>query len=119
LEEAQLVVFQRQVLVSSFTINLLLPNKSSVAVRLIFALLAFIGLVAYPGQGICKTLRTITHSKTSKSIIEARHREGQWLLEGYSRTSAEAEDVVSKFNNILQHADNAENLARNQQNYHC
>ncbi|KAJ7705308.1 hypothetical protein B0H17DRAFT_664811 [Mycena rosella] len=41
---------------------------------------AMVGLVAYPGQGIYKSLRAAAHAKTRKQIIAARHAEGEWLV---------------------------------------
>ncbi|KAJ6567741.1 putative sterol glucosyltransferase [Mycena vulgaris] len=35
-----------------------------------------LGLVAYPGQGIYKSIRAAAHAKTRKQIIAARHAEG-------------------------------------------
>jgi hypothetical protein len=36
------------------------------------------GLLAYPGQGITKSLWTWTHGETGKRVVEARRVEGQW-----------------------------------------
>lgn len=38
---------------------------------------AGVGLVAYPGQGICKTLHSLVHSSTAKSVAAARREEGK------------------------------------------
>ena len=38
------------------------------------------GLVAYPGHGICKNLYTLTHTRTVKAIAAARQAEGQYLV---------------------------------------
>jgi hypothetical protein len=38
-----------------------------------------LGLVAYPGQGICKSIRTAVRSKTRHIIQKAKHREGEYL----------------------------------------
>lgn len=37
-----------------------------------------LGLVAYPGQGIAKSLWTLTHGETGKNVMEARRLEGLW-----------------------------------------
>jgi len=37
-----------------------------------------LGLVAYPGQGITKSLWTLTHGETGKKVVEARRVEGKW-----------------------------------------
>ena len=39
------------------------------------------GVVAYPGYGICKSLHTLTHTQTRKSTAAARQAEGQYLKE--------------------------------------
>ncbi|KAI9930242.1 hypothetical protein MW887_012054 [Aspergillus wentii] len=36
---------------------------------------AALGLVAYPGHGLCKTIHAAIKSKTRKNIVNARHRE--------------------------------------------
>ncbi|KAJ7182617.1 hypothetical protein C8R43DRAFT_1228972 [Mycena crocata] len=41
---------------------------------------AMLGLVAYPGQGIYKSIRTMAHAKTAKQVMAARHAEGEWLV---------------------------------------
>ncbi|KAJ7103729.1 sterol glucosyltransferase [Mycena epipterygia] len=41
---------------------------------------AVMGLVAYPGQGIYKSIRAAAHDKTKKKIARSRHEEGEWLL---------------------------------------
>ncbi|KAH6720229.1 sterol glucosyltransferase [Leptodontidium sp. MPI-SDFR-AT-0119] len=42
---------------------------------------ATVGLVAYPSQGIYRSIRTAVKSKARKMIEEAKLREGQWMLE--------------------------------------
>ncbi|KAJ7049420.1 hypothetical protein C8F01DRAFT_1352251 [Mycena amicta] len=41
---------------------------------------AALGLLAYPGQGIVKSIRATAHEKTRRHIIKSRHREGEWLF---------------------------------------
>lgn len=41
-----------------------------------------LGLIAYPGQGITKSLWTWTHGETGKKVVEARRVEGRWKAEG-------------------------------------
>lgn len=41
---------------------------------------AALGLVAYPGQGIYKSIYASTHGGTSKKIAIARREEGSYLL---------------------------------------
>ncbi|KAL4936541.1 hypothetical protein BDV06DRAFT_227814 [Aspergillus oleicola] len=40
---------------------------------------AALGLVAYPGHGICKSLRSSVRSSTRKAVTKARMREGEYL----------------------------------------
>ncbi|KAF7324784.1 Glycosyltransferase family 1 protein [Mycena kentingensis (nom. inval.)] len=41
---------------------------------------AAMGLVAYPGLGIWRSLRATAHDGTRQEIVKARHREGEWLF---------------------------------------
>lgn len=41
-----------------------------------------LGLVAYPGQGVTKTLWTLTHGATGRRVAESRRAEGVWRAEG-------------------------------------
>ncbi|KAL6232331.1 hypothetical protein BDW75DRAFT_22879 [Aspergillus navahoensis] len=52
---------------------------------------AALGLVAYPGQGICKSIHSSVRSKTRKAVIKARHREGEHLTQTLM-TASEAVD---------------------------
>lgn len=56
---------------------------------------AMFGLMVYPSAGIAKSLRSAIHTKTRKTIVEARYREGQWLIE-----SGEAE--INGFDAIVE-----------------
>ncbi|KAJ6551519.1 sterol glucosyltransferase [Mycena capillaripes] len=60
---------------------------------------ATLGLVAYPGQGIYKSIRAASHGKTLKQIIAARHAEGEWLA-GNVRSS-ERQRVISAYAELL------------------
>ncbi|KAL5339043.1 hypothetical protein BJX70DRAFT_177089 [Aspergillus crustosus] len=40
---------------------------------------AALGLVAYPGQGICKSIHSSMRSKTRKAIMKAQESEGEYL----------------------------------------
>lgn len=55
---------------------------------------AVLGLVAYPGQGICKSIHTLVKSETRKTIALRRHAEGQYLA-----ATAGAKDVAR----VLEH----------------
>jgi hypothetical protein len=39
-----------------------------------------LGLVAYPGQGITKSLWALTHGETGRRVVEARRGEGRWRV---------------------------------------
>ncbi|KAF7369006.1 Glycosyltransferase family 1 protein [Mycena venus] len=56
---------------------------------------ATLGLVAYPGQGIYKSIRAVKHNKTLKQIIAVRHAEGEWLIQAVE--GAERQKVVLKY----------------------
>ncbi|PVH84848.1 glycosyltransferase family 1 protein [Cadophora sp. DSE1049] len=58
---------------------------------------ATVGLVAYPSQGIYRSIRTAVKSKTRKSIEEARIREGEWMLE--NGEGGEYSHIVADFEN--------------------
>ncbi|KAH7041926.1 hypothetical protein B0J12DRAFT_720801 [Macrophomina phaseolina] len=40
---------------------------------------ALLGLVAYPGQGIAKSLHRAAHGKTAKAVVKAMVAEGEWV----------------------------------------
>ncbi|KAF2798871.1 glycosyltransferase family 1 protein [Melanomma pulvis-pyrius CBS 109.77] len=42
---------------------------------------AIIGLVAYPGQGICKSIRHAANSQTRRRVAAQRHWEGEFLAQ--------------------------------------
>ncbi|CAI7581566.1 unnamed protein product [Penicillium bialowiezense] len=50
-----------------------------------------LGLVAYPGQGLAKSLHSAIHSKTRKEIVKARLNESQYL----ARQSTKAQSMCS------------------------
>ncbi|KAJ8129752.1 hypothetical protein O1611_g3876 [Lasiodiplodia mahajangana] len=52
---------------------------------------AITGLVTYPAQGISKSIRAKIKGETKRRIIQARWREGEWLIESGSWTK----DVTS------------------------
>lgn len=41
---------------------------------------ALLGLVAYPGQGICKSIHKSVRSKTRKQVEKNKREEGAYLL---------------------------------------
>lgn len=61
---------------------------------------AMFGLLAYTGAGIAKSVRSATHTKTKKSIEDARRAEGSWLM-GKSQFGREVEDsIMSRFHTL-------------------
>lgn len=56
-----------------------------------------VGLVAYPGQGICKSILSAVKSKTRKSIMEARHQEGMYLLQLADANGLDREGAAAFF----------------------
>jgi hypothetical protein len=54
------------------------------------------GLLGYTSQGIAKSLRSTVHMKTRKSIAEARHAEGRWLVENDKHNTEEAEKTITR-----------------------
>jgi hypothetical protein len=61
-------------------------------------LIAIVGLVAYPGQGVCKSLHDVTHSRTRKQIVAARCAEGQYILENQRKQMIENSEILYAFN---------------------
>lgn len=55
------------------------------------------GLLSYTSAGIAKSLRTAVYSGTRKCIIEARHAEGQWLVDQGNYGREEAASMTSRF----------------------
>ncbi|KAF7369031.1 Glycosyltransferase family 1 protein [Mycena venus] len=41
---------------------------------------AVVGVLAYPSQGIYKSVRATVHATTARGISQSRHEEGKWLL---------------------------------------
>ncbi|KAI8292449.1 Sterol 3-beta-glucosyltransferase UGT80B1 [Colletotrichum sp. SAR11_57] len=58
---------------------------------------ATLGIVAYPGQGIYKSIRTAVHSKTRRNIAAARQAEGEYLA---SNSSFEVQAVLHRFDTL-------------------
>ena len=56
-----------------------------------------LGLVAYPGQGIAKSIRTAVKSRTRKVIALVRHEEGQYLLKGPIGNHIDRAQVLARF----------------------
>lgn len=58
---------------------------------------ATLGLVAYPGQGIYKSIYASTHSGTSKKIAIARREEGSYLLPKHETDMRQLLEAWEKF----------------------
>lgn len=57
---------------------------------------AAVGIVAYPGEGICKSLRYAVHSGTRRDIKARKMNEGQYLAQR-SALSKEASGIINAF----------------------
>ncbi|KAJ4288029.1 hypothetical protein N0V90_012045 [Kalmusia sp. IMI 367209] len=58
---------------------------------------ATIGIVAYPGQGLCKSLSALGKSGTRKTIVLQRHLEGEYMaeLEAFRR-----KEILHNYDNL-------------------
>ena len=59
---------------------------------------AGLGLVAYPGQGITKSLHTLMHGGTARTIAARRRTEGEWLA--MSVSPADRRAVVDRYHEL-------------------
>ncbi|KAH7134914.1 sterol glucosyltransferase [Dendryphion nanum] len=57
---------------------------------------ATLGIVAYPGQGICKSIRHGVKRQTRNKVKLARLQEGQWVAKGLG-WGAEVQGVINAF----------------------
>jgi len=55
------------------------------------------GVFAYSAQGIAKSLRSATHSRSRKSIKAERFFEGQWLVLNHKMEPDEIDALVTSF----------------------
>lgn len=62
---------------------------------------AITGLVAYPLQGAYKSLHTMTHLKTMKSIAAATHVEGEYFLTTERGRAVDTERVLREFDALM------------------
>ncbi len=62
---------------------------------------AMLRLVAYPGQGIAKSIPTAVKSRTPKLIAVARHEEGQYLLKGPIGSAIDRAQALAEFNHLI------------------
>ncbi|KAI0868294.1 UDP-glucose,sterol transferase [Hypoxylon argillaceum] len=60
---------------------------------------AITGLVAYPAQGISKSIQARIKGETRRRVVQARWREGEWLLEG-GRWTKDVTSVLHDFDGL-------------------
>lgn len=58
------------------------------------------GIVAYPGLGIYKSIRSTFRDKTRLAIAQARHEEGRFMLQAMSDDSPAVNIVLDQFSNL-------------------
>jgi hypothetical protein len=59
------------------------------------------GMLAYPADGIAKSLRSVTHTRSRKAVEAARRIEGDWILHHASLGDGkQIEDVLEAFDRL-------------------
>lgn len=61
------------------------------------------GIVAYPGLGIYKSLRSTFRDKTRLAIAQARHEEGRFMLQAMGDGSPSVKTVLDQFSTVTSH----------------
>ncbi|CZS90925.1 related to sterol glucosyltransferase [Rhynchosporium agropyri] len=61
---------------------------------------AGIGLVAYPGQGICKSVYTTWHAKTRKLVVAKRIEEGEFTWQNAASSMYDVPAILERFHNL-------------------
>ncbi|KAJ5780212.1 hypothetical protein N7457_005372 [Penicillium paradoxum] len=56
-----------------------------------------LGLVAYPGQGLAKSLHSAIHSKTRKQLVKARLKESEYLARQSAKAQSSCPDILEAF----------------------
>lgn len=56
-----------------------------------------VGLVAYPAQGVCKSIRTSVKSTTRKRVAAAKYEEGQWLAKTEAGSHVDHALLIAEF----------------------
>ncbi|KAJ5375691.1 hypothetical protein N7517_007697 [Penicillium concentricum] len=56
-----------------------------------------LGLVAYPGQGLAKSLHSAIHSKTRKQLVKARLTESEYMARQSAKAQSSCPDVIEAF----------------------
>jgi len=60
-----------------------------------------LGLVAYPGQGLSKSIRTAVKSTTRKNIIKARRTESEFLMQAGGEKEIDREWIMRRFDELM------------------
>jgi hypothetical protein len=95
-----------------------ITSNSGVLLTWWFAALA--GLVAYPVQGIYKSIHTATHSQTNKAIATARQAEGKYFLDKEKGRGIDVDRMLMTFDNYAQNMDDDDRQSGNVvSNYFC
>ena len=61
---------------------------------------AGLGLLAYPGQGACKSIYASYHAKTRALIVQRRIEEGRYLLATAVIGQYNQEAIIKRFDNL-------------------
>lgn len=56
-----------------------------------------LGLIAYPCQGVYKSIHAAMHMKVRKTVARAKFEEGEWLLRKQPANGVEVESIVRRF----------------------
>lgn len=59
-----------------------------------------LGLVAYPGQGLAKSLHSAIHSKTRKQLLKARLRESGYLARQSAKAQSRCPELLEAFEDL-------------------
>ena len=59
-----------------------------------------LGLIAYPCQGVYKSIHAALHTKAKKEIEQARYEEGDWLLDSQVDGDFDSEKVIQDYLSI-------------------
>lgn len=56
-----------------------------------------LGLIAYPCQGMYKSIHAAMHTKARNAVEQAKFEEGEWLMNNQPMADIEIQDVVQQF----------------------
>ncbi len=62
--------------------------------------LAGLGLLAYSGQGACKSIYTSCHAKTRALIVQKRIEEGKYLFDKAVKGQYSDEAIIKRFDSL-------------------